>query len=70
MVKACLGGLVEAERGDAGTRLLFAQGERVIRAEHHPVHAAGVEQVAQGGVVGDSRAARRGAREATDGRLA
>jgi len=27
-------------------------------------------RVPQGGVVGDSRAARRGAREATDGRLA
>ena len=53
MVKPLLSGLVQPERIDTRTRYLFAQRERIVGAQHHPVHAADFEQVAQRAFVGD-----------------
>src|SRR5690606_18603041 len=45
--------VVDVERGNAGSRLLLAQRKRIVGPQHHAVHAAGGEQVAQRRVVGD-----------------
>src|ERR1700743_2656656 len=48
-------GFGKVERGDAGTRMLLAERERVVGAEHHVLHAGDVDQVAQRTVVVHAR---------------